>query len=32
MNIEAPIIPGESDAGIQLESPIEEVLKRGILS
>jgi hypothetical protein len=27
MNIEAPIVPGESAAGIQLGSPIEEVLK-----
>lgn len=27
MNIEAPIDPGESAAGIQLGSPIEEVLK-----
>ncbi len=27
MNIEAPIIPGVSAAGIQLGSPIEEVLK-----
>lgn len=27
MNIEAPIIPGASAAGIQLGSPIEEVLK-----
>jgi hypothetical protein len=26
MNIEAPIVPGESAAGIQLGSPIEEVL------
>lgn len=26
MNIEAPIVPGESSAGIQLGSPIEEVL------
>jgi len=27
MNIEAPIIPGESAAGVQLGSPIEEILK-----
>lgn len=27
MNIEAPIVPGESAAGIQIGSPIEEVLK-----
>ena len=27
MNIEAPIVPGESAAGIQLGSPIEETLK-----
>ena len=27
MNIEAPIVPGESAAGIQLGSPIEEILK-----
>ncbi len=26
MNIDAPIVPGESTAGIQLDSPIEEVL------
>jgi hypothetical protein len=28
MNIEAPIVPGESAAGIQLGSPIEEVLNK----
>lgn len=27
MNIEAPIVPGESAAGIQLGFPIEEILK-----
>lgn len=27
MNIEAPIVPGESAAGIQLGSPIEEILR-----
>jgi hypothetical protein len=27
MNLEAPIVPGESVAGIQLGSPIEEILK-----
>lgn len=27
MNIEAPIVPGESAAGIQLGSPIEEILQ-----
>ena len=32
MNIEAPIVPGESAAGIRVGSPIEEILKESQLS